>query len=101
MPGIERRLETFCAAVNAPTFCAESNPAPIRLKAQSTHVSFDNHAYLFAGRGSDRGEFADVLIHDRASQVMVPIEAKVHSDWDFEKDVQRNGERLRLIQQQM
>jgi hypothetical protein len=72
---------------------------PVKLTAEGTHVSFDNHLYLIAGVELDRGEFADIVIHDRQTQTLVAVEAKLYSDWSFNKDVVANAARLRTLYQ--
>ena len=52
----------------------------------------------FSDLGTDRGEFADILIHDRSTYTLIAIEAKVHSDWSYDKDILSNNARLSLIQ---
>jgi hypothetical protein len=60
------------------------------------HVSFDNHIYLFPPR-LNRGEFADILIQDEPNKTLVSIEAKLHSNWSYEKDIVENKKRLDFI----
>ena len=102
VPGLEERLALFADLINS---CQRRGQAAadqhVRFSATSAHVSFDNHAYLFPSLAQDKGEFADILLHDRANRVVVPIEAKVHSDWSYEKDVIDNERRLRAIQAQL
>ena len=102
VPGLEARLRAFCTFLSE---CTRGGKAvsrePIMLTTESAHVSFDNHGYLFSGLGTDRGEFADILIHDRSTSVVIPIEAKVHSNWSYEKDITSNERRLRLIEKEM
>jgi len=64
------------------------------------HVSFDNHAYLF-GVEADRGEFADILLHDPENKTMVAIEAKFLSDWNADKDIGANLKRIELIKNKL
>lgn len=100
--GVEERVSRFCAWINeAASRGKAAADTVISLNPATTHVSFDNHAYLFSGIDADRGEFADILIHDYSTRTVVTIEAKVHSDWSYSKDIRKNGERLKLIEAQM
>ncbi len=102
IPNYEDRLKAFCSLLNT---CTRRGKAAsdklVELTPSDTHISFDNHGYLFFGLGTDRGEFADILIHDRATNVLIPIEAKVHSNWSYEKDIISNERRLSLIESKM
>lgn len=60
------------------------------------HVSFDNHAYLLLN-DTDRGEFADVLLHDYKNNAMVAIEVKFLSDLNVKKDCDTNLRRIKNI----
>ena len=78
----------------------------ITLSPDSTHVSFDNHIYLLGlnafGKGKqDRGEFADIIVHDRINEVLVAIEVKYLSDWSLEKDIKDNAGRLKAMKEKM
>lgn len=98
VPGWEERLQRFSALIQeslAQKLVDRSSP--IVLHPETTHVSFDCYAYLL-NRKSDRGEFADIMVHDVENKVLVAIEAKFLSDWNFEKDIKRNGERLAELQ---
>jgi len=95
--GYQDRLLSFCNVVNnskergkfAPTFTLKLDPI-------KTHISFDNHIYLFSPR-LNRGEFADILIQDESNKTLVSIEAKLHSNWSYEKDIVENKKRLDFI----
>ena len=100
--GLEMRLQAFCDLLsNCSRGGKNISQEPITLTPECAHVSFDNHGYLCSGLGTDRGEFADILVHDRSTSVVIPIEAKVHSNWSYEKDVISNERRLRLIEREM
>lgn len=100
--GIEARLNAFCRWVNDAPHRGKAAPnVDLRLDVGTTHVSFDNHAYMLEECATDRGEFADVLVHDRSNKIIVAIEAKVHSDWSYSKDVAANDTRIRRIEAQM
>jgi len=48
----------------------------------------------------DRGEFADIFIHDnhdKENKVIVTIEAKLHTNWHYDKDITGNLRRIDLI----
>ena len=67
-----------------------------RVSLQSPLISFDNHAYLL-DINSDRGEFADILLHDPISKTMIAIEAKYLTNWSIEKDIKSNLTRINAI----
>ena len=92
--GWQSRFDSFVSLLAEPTYPETRPLAPLLLKAGTTHVSFDNHLIQLADSATDRGEFADVLLFDSDSRALVAIEAKFLSDWDFEKDVKSNGDRL-------
>jgi hypothetical protein len=99
--GFEKRLSEFCGLLNRKEMrfgSAIEDDQPFQLSAENTHVSFDNHGYLFSNANTDRGEFADILVHDPTTRVLVPIEVKLHSDWSYAKDVEGNQTRLHKIQ---
>lgn len=94
VPGWEERLQRFAALLQAPPdHKTPSFSRPIVLSPESTHVSFDCHAYL-VDPTSDRGEFADIMLHDVESKCLIAIEAKFLSDWNFAKDIEGNAKRL-------
>ncbi|MGD1046902.1 MAG: hypothetical protein ABR936_16475 [Bacteroidota bacterium] len=98
IPDYEKRLSAFCSLFNHPNVIgASANNSPIILSSNNTHVSFDNHLYLFSEIKSDRGEFADILIHDHTSKILISIEVKLHSNWSFKKDITSNQNRLNKI----
>lgn len=94
LPGWENRLQRFAELIGS-TARDESVrlERPIVLQPSTTHVSFDCHAYLLNDE-SDRGEFADIMLHDTESKCLIAIEAKFLSDWNFKKDIVENGKRL-------
>jgi hypothetical protein len=61
------------------------------------HVSFDNHEYLLNTAEGDKGEFADVLLHDIKHKVMITIEVKFLTGISTEKDCEKNLERINRI----
>ena len=101
IPGYQDRLQSLCNLINNPADRGKAAPkSMLKLDPNKTHVSFDNHIYLFFPN-SNRGEFADVLIHDELNRTIVTIEVKLHSNWSYDKDILSNKERLRLIQQSL
>ena len=97
VPGIEGRIQDFCQILNnapdrfnVPDFGIELSPGNI-------HVTFDLHAYLF-DRQTDRGELADIFIADHVKSVCIAIEVKWLEDWDYEKDIIANKDRIKLLQ---
>jgi hypothetical protein len=100
--GLETRLDRLCHWISLAPVRGKSAPhIDLKLDLGTTHVSFDNHAYMFAELGADRGEFADILIHDRESKTVITIEAKVHSDWTYAKDIAANDKRIERIEAHM
>lgn len=63
-------------------------------------ISFDNHSYQL-GIGGDKGEFADILLHDPQSNTMVAIEAKYLTNWSANKDIKSNLERINAIREKL
>jgi len=101
IPGYQDRLMSFCSVINnskergkfAPTFTLKLDPI-------KTHISFDNHIYLFRPK-LNRGEFADILIQDESNKTLVAIEAKLHSNWSYKKDIGENKKRLDYIRERI
>lgn len=94
IPGYDDRLAKFCRLLNEPIARgAGASPSPVVLNPKRTHVSFDNHLYLFSQLRTDRGEFADIIIHDDSNRTLVLVEVKLHSNWSHKKDVIVNQER--------
>jgi hypothetical protein len=94
IPGYEDRLKQFCHLLDNASARGEScSPKLISLDPKSTHVSFDNHLYLFKELETDRGEFADIVIHDISASTIIAIEAKLHSNWSYDKDIVSNQAR--------
>jgi hypothetical protein len=92
--GWQGRFEIFGSLLAEPTYPETRPLAPLPLQAGTTHVSFDNHLIQLTDSAKDHGEFADVLLFDWESRALVAIKAKFLSDWEFEKDVKSNGDRL-------
>jgi len=98
IPGYPNRLNNLCKVINNPEERGKSAPtSKLILHPAHTHVSFDNHLYLFSELKTDRGEFADILIHDKSNRTIVCIEAKLHSDWSYDKDILQNQDRHNLL----
>jgi hypothetical protein len=98
IPGYQDRLQSLCSLINNSEERGKAAPkSTLKLDPTNTHISFDNHIYLFSPN-LDRGEFADILIHDELNNTIVTIEAKLHSNWSYDKDILSNKRRLDLIQ---
>jgi len=102
IPGYGKRLRAFVKLIDNELKAKPKIGSPdIILSPKSTYVSFDNHLIQFKGERNlvgvervDRGEFADILVRDLASKHFVAIEAKYLSNWDKEKDIERNRSRI-------
>ena len=101
VPGFEQRLGQFCHLLDHPAYPDLRQSQPLSMSAATTHVSFDNHAYLFEKCGVDRGELADVIVHDRSTRTLVFIEAKVHSDFSYDKDIVENSARIQAVRDRL
>ena len=75
-----------------------SEKCGINIRLETPLVSFDNHAYLLVN-DSDKGEFADILLHDMNSRIIIAIEAKYLSNWDGNNDLRNNIKRISLIKE--
>jgi len=92
--GYEGRVQAFFDLLKSPVAIGQAAPSlPQSLDPHTTHVSFDNHLYLFHELQTDRGECADILLHDRTTGTFIAIEAKLHSNWSYEKDIKANQAR--------
>ena len=96
VPGIERRIQDFCNILNNPLNRINDPGIEIELSPVTTHVTFDFHAYLINSQ-SDRGELADILIVDEDKSLCIAIEAKWLEDWNYEKDIIANMDRIKLL----
>jgi len=101
IPDYELRVKTFLDFLSSPVL--EGKNANIGLSQltdfSDMHISFDNHLYLFKDIETDRGEFADILIHSKKAKTLIAIEAKLHSGWSFSKDIEVNQKRLLKIKE--
>jgi hypothetical protein len=110
VPGIDERLLSFRKILGAGLWIgARVEP---NLSLQETRVTLDYHEYRAraiassgsvisvaqAGDNPDRGECADVLVMDFSTKCMVAIEAKLASDFTYDKDILRNSKRIRRVQ---
>ena len=104
--GYSDRVEGFIHLLNIKTRLPNDHLGDVPcLDISAVRVSFDNHAYLFKKHKEhrvgelegDRGEFADILIQDIENKIMIPVEAKLFSDWSFEKDIEQNRTRHQEI----
>ena len=100
VPDYEMRVQNFFDLLKSPVAIGQdAPPLPKSPDPRSTHVSFDNHLYLFDRQEKDRGEFADILVQDAANKTFIAIEAKLHSNWSYEKDIRTNDKRhQRLVE---
>ena len=97
IPGYEDRLKSFCDLIHGPKYRGLHAPSQrVILNPAYTHVSFDNHIYLFTD-AIDRGEFADILLHDKTTNNIATIEAKLHTNWSYQKDIISNKRRIDYI----
>lgn len=93
IPGYESRLANFTVLLQNPVYPKESFlPTNFALSASDTCVSFDNHPDIVTQAQYE--EFADIIIYSSMKNVLVGIEVKYLDDWDFEKDIQQNTEKL-------
>jgi hypothetical protein len=88
--GYDCRISKLCSYL--------SGKLGVEISLNRPVLSFDNHAYLL-DRESDKGEFADILIHDAQSKTMIAIEAKYLTNWSIEKDIKCNINRIESIKQ--
>ena len=96
IPGHHERLRDFYKLLRLPAYSVgEDKLGEIQPSKDGVFVSFDNHVDRFVERS--RGEFADVLIHDRPNRLIIGIEAKYLDNWDYEKDIVENGKKLRSM----
>ena len=96
LDGYSERMKDFYQLLKRPAFrVGEDQMVGLQPSDNGVFVSFDNHIDRF---DEDlRGEFADVLIHDRANSLLIGVEAKYLDDWDYEKDIVENGKKLQSM----
>ena len=97
VPGWEHRLQAFTSLLSA--LAAPNNPLhthPVTMAPGSTHATFDCHTSQL-GIDLDRGEFADIFLHDHVQQILIGIEAKFLTDWSVDGDIIPNWKRLEKI----
>ena len=100
IPGYEKRLRKFYSLLVKPAFQVGAIPPVLLLESPtSVFVSFDNQTDRFPGAQS--GEFADILVHDSNTGVLIGIEAKYLDDWDYQKDIVKNAEKLAFVAAEM
>lgn len=97
----ETRINRFIDLLNKPRFPLHNKFGIPHLETKSVRVSFDNHVYLIKDTHEDKGEFADILIQDIHNKVLIPIEAKLFSDWSYEKDIKENTIRHTIVGDKM
>lgn len=82
--GFEQRLQIFCDIVRD-----GSNGMARPVMTPAARVTLDYHSY-----GVDNGECADVLVADFSTGHLVAVEAKLGTDFSYEKDIKANAERI-------
>jgi len=98
VPGLESRFSKFALLLQRKA--QEQGIDEISkdlFSVKDVHVSFDNHAYLVLGKEVGRGEFADIMVYDSKNKILVAIEVKYLSDWNYQKDIEGNAERINKI----
>lgn len=91
--GKEKRLASFLEILKNPVFPAGQNPiGNVFNDPKKVRVTFDRHLKQDLKSEKNRGEVADILLHDHES--IIAIEAKYLSNWDFKKDIIENQERI-------
>lgn len=96
IPGYEVRVREFYSLLSQPTYQVGDIPMDrLQVPPDAVYVSFDNHPDRYLGKQS--GEFADILIHDPQNGILVGIEAKYLDDWDYQKDIVQNTEKLDFV----
>ena len=107
--GYEQRINNFIEllnndekVINKSFLENKSEKGNIEIDPSSTHMSFDNHSfYVVDDKEADRGEFADILLHDKDNNVMISIEAKYLSNWKFDEDIKLNRKRLKKVAEKL
>ena len=93
IPGYAARVKSWYSLMRNPAFSVgDLDLKTIRLVPEAVHVSFDNHTDRFSE--SQRGEFADIMIHDQENSLLIGIEAKYLDDWEYQKDIVQNEDKL-------
>jgi hypothetical protein len=93
IPGYDKRIKLFVDVLQEARYKGPNAQEITYLDVNSVRVSFDNHIYLLKSDSTDRGEFADILIHDSSTKTIIAIEAKLYDDWSYLKDIKQNSER--------
>ncbi len=96
--GYERRVKSFYELLFYEYKDEENSFGDFKLHddmeiPSSVYVTFDFHGYLLID-AKDRGELADVLIQDHQNNLFIAIEAKSLTDWNYEKDIIVNSDRI-------
>lgn len=89
VPGAEKRLDGFANLIQEKARKCDIE-TDLVISYETAHACFDTHAYLLGGKNQlgqeDRGEIADILLHDRKNKVLISIEAKFLEDFEVNKD---------------
>lgn len=101
VPGYEKRVHAFynfmfSASAKHCYGPAFKLPTDSKTSPNALSVTFDYHGYLL-DENCNRGELADILIHDQTNGLVFAIEAKFLSNWSFDKDIKGNTERIELL----
>lgn len=94
--GFEDRVALFYKLLQNPTFASPSTlPILVTPQPSKIFVSFDNHPDRYGT--VQTGEFADMMILDRANETLIGIEVKFRDFWDYQKDIVNNGLKLQKV----
>lgn len=97
IPGYESRLQGFADLICGKELkFSGSIDKQFRLSKESTHVTFDFHAYL-VNKDNDRGELADILVADIANKSAAAIEVKFLENWNFDNDIWKPKRRIESL----
>lgn len=104
IPGYEERVQLFLELLEEA--CGEAGRSRVEkvvalLKADlaegALYVDFDHHIHQEFGQPQadkqpDHGELADILLYGR--RAFIAIEAKLYSNWSYDKDIKANRQRI-------
>ncbi len=90
--GYDERIKGLISILSNPTSPLNKKlpVVSVDLDPNDIHISFDNHSIRFGQITTDHGEFADILIQSPSRKNLVAIEAKLHSDWNYDDDIKKN-----------
>lgn len=92
----ERFLDLICKQENNTNYYKTKQTIE-KMKHEEIHLDFDHHACQICKElnNTDRGEFADILICSQSG--LIAIEAKLYSNWTFDKDINSNRGRIEKV----